>query len=327
MDAPEPSSTTAHSTPKVSRPLAVARLAANLKTRLAGSFAAVSGAESVCLEDDDTGHQLIESAKVRALGGVRCTPLVCPASVVLHCGVGFGPCCALCWLWPATGFHTLVPAQCIYVLTASVPGLHPLQVVFKSAAAINGSIYQRLALLAPAVLLGPINLMAHMLPDKAFQQVLEARLMLSSASAALVRQARAAEAAKRACETAAAGADATAVVTAPVEAAAGAKASGGAGSRPRGSIAPGSFLGLLLSARDKAGHGLTDLQMLMQANTFTLAGVSKQVPCGFSRQFLLASLPPAVQSASLEPSCCSRPGSVTAAVLKVAGCSAALLSC
>jgi hypothetical protein len=147
--------------------------------------------------------------------------------------------------------------------------------VFKSAAAINGSMYQRLALLAPAVLLGPINLMAHLLPDKAFQQVLEARLMLSSASAALVRQARAAVSAKRACDAAAAGADATAVVTGPAEAAA-AKASGGAGSRLRGSIAPGSFLGLLLSARDKAGHGLTDLQMLMQANTFTLAGVSKQ---------------------------------------------------
>lgn len=197
-----------------------------------------------------------------------------------------------CGVWPlfclvlavACSRVSYIGASTVYlcVLTADVCayGLHPLQVVFKSAAAINGSIYQRLALLAPAVLLGPINLMAHMLPDKAFQQVLEARLMLSSASAALVRQARAAEAAKRACEAAAAGADATAVVTGPVDAAAGAKASGGvAGSRPRGSIAPGSFLGLLLSARDKAGHGLTDLQMLMQANTFTLAGVSKQVLC------------------------------------------------
>jgi hypothetical protein len=140
--------------------------------------------------------------------------------------------------------------------------------VFKSAAAINGSIYQRLALLAPAALLGPIKLLAHMFPDKAFQQVLEARLMLSSASMALVRQARSADEDKRAREAAAAGADAVAVVTGADVA-----VKGGA-SRARGSIAPGSFLGLLLSARDKAGYGLTDLQMLMQANTFTLAGVS-----------------------------------------------------
>jgi hypothetical protein len=107
-----------------------------------------------------------------------------------------------------------------------------------------------------------------MFPDKAFQQVLEARLMLSSASMALVRQARSADEDKRAREAAAAGADAVAVVTGADVA-----VKGGA-SRARGSIAPGSFLGLLLSARDKAGYGLTDLQMLMQANTFTLAGVS-----------------------------------------------------
>lgn len=147
--------------------------------------------------------------------------------------------------------------------------------MFKSAAAINGSIYQRLALLAPAVLLEAINLIAHMFPDKAFQQVLEARLMLSSASIALVRQARAAQQEKREREAAAAGADAVAVVTGAPGTAAAVKAEGT--SRPRGSIAPGSFLGLLLSARDKAGSGLTDLQMLMQANTFTLAGVSTEL--------------------------------------------------
>jgi len=160
-------------------------------------------------------------------------------------------------------FNTTVP-----------PCPHALQVVFKSAAAISGSAYQRLALLAPAVLLGPINLLAHLLPDKPFQQVLEARLMLSSASIALVRQARAALQQKKAQEqaaAAAAGADAVAVVTG---AAAGSAGAGKVVSRPRGSIAPGSFLGLLLSARDKAGEGLTDLQMVMQANVFTLAGVS-----------------------------------------------------
>jgi hypothetical protein len=156
----------------------------------------------------------------------------------------------------------------LHHLSLSCHVVCPAQVVFKSAAAINGSIYQRLALLSPAALLGPINLLAHMFPDKAFQQVLEARFMLSSASMALVRQARSADEEKRARE-AAAGADAVAVVTGADVAA----VKGGA-SRARGSIAPGSFLGLLLSARDKAGYGLTDLQMLMQANTFTLAGVS-----------------------------------------------------
>ena len=160
--------------------------------------------------------------------------------------------------------------------TPATPPSHPCQVVFKSAAAISGSAYQRLALLAPAVLLRRNNLLAHLFPDKAFQQVLEARLMLSGASMALLRQARTAEEQKRQQEldaATAAGADATAVVTGAT--AAGAGKVGSSGSRPRGSIAPGSFLGLLLSARDKAGHGLTDLQMLMQANTFTLAGVSE----------------------------------------------------
>lgn len=140
--------------------------------------------------------------------------------------------------------------------------------VFKSAAAISGSAYQRLALLAPGVLLRPLNLLAHVFPDKSFQQVLESRLMLSAASIALVRQARAAEQQKREQEEASAG-DALAVVTGPAGVAAADKSV-----RPRGSIAPGSFLGLLLSARDKTGDALTDLQMVMQANTFTLAGVS-----------------------------------------------------
>jgi hypothetical protein len=111
-----------------------------------------------------------------------------------------------------------------------------------------------------------------MFPDRGFKQALEARLMLSSASIALVRQARAAQQEKRDQETAAAaaaGADAVAIVN-------GAEVSAGASKvvKPRGSIAPGSFLGMLLSARDKAGQGLTDVQAMMQANTFTLAGVS-----------------------------------------------------
>lgn len=165
------------------------------------------------------------------------------------------------------------------------------KVVFKSAAAISGSAYQRLALLAPAVLLGPINLLAHLLPDKPFQQVLEARLMLSSASIALVRQARAALQQKKAQEqaaAAAAGADAVAVVTG---AAAGSAGAGKVVSRPRGSIAPGSFLGLLLSARDKAGEGLTDLQMVMQANVFTLAGYETTANTLAFSLFLLATHP------------------------------------
>lgn len=46
--------------------------------------------------------------------------------------------------------------------------------------------------------------------------------------------------------------------------------SGGKG-RPVG-VAPGSFLGLLLSAKDQQGHALSDRQMAAQANVFTLAG-------------------------------------------------------
>jgi hypothetical protein len=90
VDAPETSSTTADSTPKGSRPKAISRLAAQLKTRLAGSFAAVSGADSVCLEDDDTGRQLIESAKVWAVGWCqqRTAGMSCTCFAVLQCGMG-----------------------------------------------------------------------------------------------------------------------------------------------------------------------------------------------------------------------------------------------
>lgn len=65
VDAPESSTT-----PKPSQPLSVSRLAASLKSRLAGSFsAAVNERESpVVLSEVDTGRQLIEAAKVRRAG-------------------------------------------------------------------------------------------------------------------------------------------------------------------------------------------------------------------------------------------------------------------
>jgi hypothetical protein len=65
VDAPECSTSSANSSSKAHQPSAVSRLAASIKARLAGSFSAALGGESpVSLEDDDTGRQMIEAAKV-----------------------------------------------------------------------------------------------------------------------------------------------------------------------------------------------------------------------------------------------------------------------
>jgi hypothetical protein len=112
-----------------------------------------------------------------------------------------------------------------------------------------------------------INFMAHAFPDAAFKRVLEARMTLCAASLSLVRQARRAAASQD-------GSGSPGSPSSPSSSSNNNTADTGFMSRHRGAIAPGSFLGLLLSARDKAGCGLTDLQMLVQSNTFTLAGVS-----------------------------------------------------
>jgi hypothetical protein len=155
--------------------------------------------------------------------------------------------------------------------------------VFKGASTHSGSFYSTLALVSPRWLLPAINLAAHTWPDAAFRRTLEARLTLSSASLALVKQARQQlehERQEQQQGAADAGSDsdadaAVAVVPAGQRAAAGTVDTGFM-RRHKGSLAPGSFLSLMLSARDKAGQGLTDLQVLMQANTFTLAGVRRQ---------------------------------------------------
>eukprot|EP00878_Enallax_costatus_P008450 GHUV01008832.1.p1 GENE.GHUV01008832.1~~GHUV01008832.1.p1 ORF type:complete len:573 (+),score=166.57 GHUV01008832.1:167-1885(+) len=124
------------------------------------------------------------------------------------------------------------------------------QTLFAAAGAQSGSIYQTLALLAPPALKGLVTSLAHKLPDKQFKKVMAARSTMSAASLQLVQRQRAASNSKGAGDG---------------------NASKAPGKKWSGAVAPGSFLGLLLHARE-AGSQLTDLSLIMQANTFTLAG-------------------------------------------------------
>lgn len=126
------------------------------------------------------------------------------------------------------------------------------QTLFAAAGSRSGSIYQTLAVLLPSFTRGIITWLAHKAPDKQFKQVLAARATMSSASLQLVQQSRR----KQQCSSA--GRESS---------------SDGGGKRWSGAVAPGSFLGLLLNASDPVtGSALTDLSLIMQANTFTLAG-------------------------------------------------------
>ncbi|GBF94151.1 cytochrome P450 [Raphidocelis subcapitata] len=95
-----------------------------------------------------------------------------------------------------------------------------------------------------------ISALASVFPDAALTRLCNARETLSTASHGLVAATRAAVATGEAQPARREDAD---------------------GKRPMG-VAPGSFLGLLLAARDTEGHGLSDRQMAAQANVFTLAG-------------------------------------------------------
>jgi hypothetical protein len=125
------------------------------------------------------------------------------------------------------------------------------QTLFASMGSMNISIYQMFAMLLPDCFRPLLSWSAHAFPDARFQAVLQARATISSASMQLVQQFK-----QRQQEQ-------------DPDAAADAAARDGSNSsrvqRSSGAIAPGSFLGLLLSARGGAtGHGLSDLQMIMQ---------------------------------------------------------------
>ncbi|WIA09117.1 hypothetical protein OEZ85_008529 [Tetradesmus obliquus] len=137
------------------------------------------------------------------------------------------------------------------------------QTLFASMGGTSGSIYQMAALLLPDSCRPLVAWAAHTFPDARFTAVMNARATVSSASMQLVQQFKQRQQQQ---EDASASGDAGL---------GGNAAPGGSGrvSRSGGAIAPGSFLGLLLAARGGTdGHGLSDLQMIMQANTFTLAG-------------------------------------------------------
>jgi hypothetical protein len=129
------------------------------------------------------------------------------------------------------------------------------QTLFASMGSMNGSIYQMCAMLLPDCFRPLLSWSAHAFPDARFQAVLEARTTISSASMQLVQQFKQRQQEQQA--DAAAGGS-------PADAAAHDSSSSRV-QRSSGTILPGSFLGLLLSARGGAtGHGLSDLQMIMQ---------------------------------------------------------------
>jgi hypothetical protein len=122
---------------------------------------------------------------------------------------------------------------------------------------MNGSIYQMFAMLLPDCFRPLLSWSAHVFPDARFQAVLQARATISSASMQLVQQFKQ----RQQEQHADAGTDCSTADAAARD--------GSSGSsrvqRSSGAIAPGSFLGLLLSARGGAtGHGWSDLQMIMQ---------------------------------------------------------------
>jgi hypothetical protein len=140
------------------------------------------------------------------------------------------------------------------------------QTVFASMGGTSGSIYQMFALLLPDCCKPLVAAAAHNFPDARFKALLEARATVSSASMQLVQQfkQRQREQQESAGHAAGLGDKAAAAAAAAADGAA-LSSVGSRVQRSSGAIAPGSFLGLLLSARGGAdGHGLSDLQMIMQ---------------------------------------------------------------
>ncbi|KAG2434665.1 hypothetical protein HXX76_007558 [Chlamydomonas incerta] len=146
--------------------------------------------------------------------------------------------------------------------------------VFKYSSVVYGSKYSRVGLLLPEWR-PVVAVLAHALPDLAFTKMLTARGHLRDACMELISTWRKQEApaAKQEGQNGAANGHAG-TGTANGAAAAGTGAAqtvtAGAGA---GGVAAGSFLGLMLAARDKStGEGLTDLQVAAQVQTFILAG-------------------------------------------------------
>ncbi|KAG2492006.1 hypothetical protein HYH03_009736 [Edaphochlamys debaryana] len=144
--------------------------------------------------------------------------------------------------------------------------------VFKFASIRNASKYGVIAILFPE-LRRPLTALAHSLPDRPFSGILRARADLRNACMYLISSWREGGSARALNGPEANGGDAKAgngVLTNG-----GAKGAGDVpgGNPPAPSVSPGSFLGLMLAARDKAtGQGLTDLQVAAQVQTFLLAG-------------------------------------------------------
>jgi hypothetical protein len=132
------------------------------------------------------------------------------------------------------------------------------QMLFASMGGTSGSIYQTIALLLPDACRPLLSWTAHTFPDARFTAIQQARATISSASMQLVQQFRQRQQQQGDLDT----------VSNAETGDKSAASAGGGGSRLQrssGAISPGSFLGLLLSARGGAeGHALSDLQMIMQ---------------------------------------------------------------
>lgn len=131
------------------------------------------------------------------------------------------------------------------------------QDMFSSAEIGSATRYLVAAHLMP-VMVPFIKVMAALLPDERYRRLIRARTTLRNCSQSLID-------ATRGIQSRGGGAQQPSPPPSP------GSSSGPHGGRPVG-VAPGSFLGLLLAARDQQGHALSDRQMAAQANVFTLAG-------------------------------------------------------
>lgn len=137
--------------------------------------------------------------------------------------------------------------------------------IFMTSSVSRGSNWTRLHLVAP--LLRPItSRLAYAFPDEAFKQQIEARDVMYKTTRELIKShAKQASPASFCCGSAtpaASGASAPAPPAAP-----------DSPKLPVDGVLPGSFMGLMLAARNKAtGEHLTDVQIMAQAQTFILAG-------------------------------------------------------
>lgn len=163
--------------------------------------------------------------------------------------------------------------------------------VFSSSSFVNGSAYQPLLLMFPRAQQA-VKWVAARMPDYALVELTKARRVIREVSSGLISNWRAANAAAVSAPPMHAGdedapdAPATAAAAggrdqAPKTAAGGSEDEIAAAKRRAGlGVAPGSFLGLLLGARErgtekggeKGAEKFSDAQIIAQANTFILAG-------------------------------------------------------